>query len=408
MSLLQLPPEIYIDLTNHPLIDDAETIRLNTSSVSDTNNLGDIQSTNNFVQLSLPQGVSTTPVSPVSFGTFNNSQINYSIAQNTNVTSSTQPKVSVVENSLINTADLFTITRFDEEGNNDIVFKFTLLPAIESSINGRQVPEVKPGILKRSSTNIKTFTLPGGVPAFQVLGLDTSILQLVGLFIGSESVEGSSPISFSNSKDISAIYTANSKLDATRLSAYFEEKFVQTGRPVSINISTNNSNNLTTSFDPTMVLSYKALLQNVRYFITRQDRVYYSLDALILDYPLIKSLGVSSTNTSNGTLPREIEIIQDLNIYNRDDEGTTSWVSPTASEVIYPSQFENINEYSVPDGYELKQLTVTWKNTTNDETRTEPLYFYVKKESGLSGTEIQTLANELYAIEMTRYYGANQ
>lgn len=402
MAFLQLPSDLsQLGFDNEQLIATAVSVQSNEASA------------NNSDVTAIAVSETKTPANPANpapinnasevnnSAVFTNTNINYSIAKDVQVYQPVQGPPQVIENVLIDSADSFTISQFNEDGSVNKTFKFTLLPAIESSINGRQVPEVKPGILKRSSTNIKTFTLPGGVPVFQVLGLDTSILQLVGLFIGSENIEDPTPtIVFNNSKDISAVYTANSKLDATRLSAYFEESFVQTGRPVSINISTNNSNNRTTSFDPTMVLSYKALLQNVRYFIARQDRVYYSIDALVLDYPQIKTFRLSNSFKAED-IPPDIKIINDINVFNRDDEGSTSATS-TNVKVILPPQAKSLEEYSIPEGYELKEVTVRWVDEQNKQSKTETKYFYVRKDSNLSAAQLQTEANNLYTSEMNK------
>jgi len=247
MVFLQLPTNLEeLGFNDSQLIDSAQSVKQNEATASTQQNALSTEY-KPVIQATppVPTSITATQQSPqVNYSTFTNSAINYSIAnQRFNVFRPEEEKPSEeVVNAFIDSADVFTIGQYNEKGEIDRTFKFSLLPAIESSINGRQVPEVKPGILKRSSTNIKTFTLPGGIPAFQVLGLDTSILQLVGLFIGAETIEEEKPtIVFSNSKDITSIYSADSKLIASKLSKYFEEKFVQTGRPVIINISTNNS-----------------------------------------------------------------------------------------------------------------------------------------------------------------------
>lgn len=177
-------------------------------------------------------------------------------------------------------ADNFSIVQTTSAGLINI-FKFALLPAIESKLGGGggQVPEVKPGILRRVTQNIKTFELPGGVPAFQVLGVSATMFQIVGLFMGAEEVlANNAKVYESNSKGSINAYRPEARLDAEYYACYFESEFVQKGMPVEIIINSRSNT------DVGIALSYKALLQNYRYFIVRSDRVYYAMDALILDY----------------------------------------------------------------------------------------------------------------------------
>ena len=177
-------------------------------------------------------------------------------------------------------ADNFSIVQTNSEGLVNI-FKFALLPAIESKLGGGggQVPEVKPGILRRVTQNIKTFELPGGVPAFQVLGVSATMFQIVGLFMGAEEVLANKvKVYESNSKGSINAYRPEARLDAEYYASYFESEFVQKGLPVEIIINSRSNTDVGIS------LTYKALLQNYRYFIVRSDRVYYAMDALILDY----------------------------------------------------------------------------------------------------------------------------
>jgi hypothetical protein len=96
---------------------------------------------------------------------------------------------NVLENiPSISDASAFTI-KYVDTNNVEQIYRFSLLPAVESKLaSGSQVPEVKPGILIKTSMNIKRFLVPGGAPMFQMLGAEQTILQLVGLLIGNESL----------------------------------------------------------------------------------------------------------------------------------------------------------------------------------------------------------------------------
>lgn len=188
------------------------------------------------------------------------------------------PLDSTYGENVLDSAEEFTISQLD--GDSEVVksFKFSLSPAIQSVVGGVQPPEVKPGILKRTSQNIKTFNLPGAIPAFQVLGLKPSTMQLVGLLVGGEEIteEGSllgrQPITVARGRSV--LYNLESRPQAHWYSEYVERTLVQQGRPIRIDIKNSK-----------MVLQYTALIQDVRHFIVRSDRVYYALDVLLLDYP---------------------------------------------------------------------------------------------------------------------------
>ncbi len=155
-------------------------------------------------------------------------------------------------------------------------FGFSLLPAIESSSrqSGAVVPEVKPGLLYRTSMKVKNFALPGASPAFQMLGVEQSIFQIVGTFIGNEGVTTSK-------KSTSNLYSMPSKeqLNAHEAAMRFNYEVVQLGRPVTMVINSHSSLD-----DKELNIRVKCLIQNIRYFFTKSDRTYYSLECVVLDY----------------------------------------------------------------------------------------------------------------------------
>lgn len=247
----------------------------------------------------------------------------------TSESSQITPFQDITDERFLSVAQEFIITQLDEESKPSKSFHFTLLPAIESKVGGTQVPEVKPGILKRCAQSIKTFNIPGGVPVFQVLGIEPTMLQLVGLITGSEFIKdtNSTGITPTNSKGVTAIYNPSSKLNALWYAEYFEKHLLQEGRPLLLKIVAGEagsntpapittdirgeprSTNQTPFNNNIMTVEHKILLQNVRYFITRQDRVYYSFDALVLDYPSVKtSSSVTDLSTKTPSNPIEIKI----------------------------------------------------------------------------------------------------
>jgi hypothetical protein len=164
---------------------------------------------------------------------------------------------------------------------------FSLLPAVETSSGTRQVPEVKPGILKKVGVNIKSFNIAGAPPVFQVLGLQPTILQIVGLFIGDETFETRND-SDSYEKDYgttsanpNAIYSTAPGVDlkSQDTALTFEREVVQLGRQVTIRIRSAGGNQ-----DSSLFLNYEALIQNFRVHIVRSDRTYFAFDAIVLNY----------------------------------------------------------------------------------------------------------------------------
>jgi hypothetical protein len=140
---------------------------------------------------------------------------------------------------------------------------------------GATVPEVKPGILVRTSMSYKRFAVPGSAPVFQSLGIEQTILQIVGLFIGMEGEIASppDPVVYGRFGDTFAYASALVKAQQ------FDREAVQSGREVDLFIYAESS-----GANDGMLIQYKCILQNFRYFVVRSDRVYYSIDAIVLDY----------------------------------------------------------------------------------------------------------------------------
>lgn len=173
------------------------------------------------------------------------------------------------------TASYFKVTYTDLLGETQD-YNFSLLPAIESKFSSgptAQVPEVKPGILLKTSMNIKRFLIAGGPPVFQTLGIEQTMFQIVGLFIGNEGTRGL------GEAGAAQLYRLKATLDAQRAARVFDQEVVQPGRPVTLSLFASSS-----EYAAAIKVDYKCLLQNLRVFIVRSDRVYYSLDALVLEY----------------------------------------------------------------------------------------------------------------------------
>lgn len=215
-------------------------------------------------------------------------------------------------------------------------FAFNLLPAIESTLrgsnHGQTVPEVKPGILISPKMNYKKINIPGSASVYQSLGIDQVIMQLTGLFIGMEGFEDSvspesilynSPFGASGIVDndpntpVSGLPTSGRSVDLTRVNAItsaksFMQDVVFSGSPVEISIISPQGRN-----EPLISLKYKVLIQGFRTFITRLDRVYYAIDALVVDTPVRRLK--SSILENDGLRPLTTDEVSDLSVSTKPD-----------------------------------------------------------------------------------------
>ena len=182
-----------------------------------------------------------------------------------------------VGNSITN-IDTELVTEFFIKYNYlgaDKVYKFAIAPSTESYIGGpNQTPEVKAGILTRSSMAIKTFTLAGGEPIYQVLGLEPTMFSLTGLFIGAET---NTSTSSTTSILTSNVYNPKANLTAVKSSELFDKEVVKSGRLIEVHLYSKTSGT-----DSEIKIKYSCLIQNARYFLRRSDRVYYALDLFLL------------------------------------------------------------------------------------------------------------------------------
>lgn len=168
----------------------------------------------------------------------------------------------------------FSISFRDASGEQR-TFKFTLMPAVDDGNETTHIPEIKPGILKKTSMHMKRFTIPGSSPIFQMIGVRETILQCVGLMVGDEKFQEDG-----SSSPISAHYLAETNLNAYKSALEFDGEIVQKGYACGLTIASGGEG----SNDDTQVIRHNCLIQNFRYFITRSDRVWYSLELVVLDY----------------------------------------------------------------------------------------------------------------------------
>lgn len=177
------------------------------------------------------------------------------------------------EDDQLATASEFSLS-FDAEGGQQ-TFYFSLLPAVDDGNETTDIPEIKPGILKKTNMQVKRFQIPGGSSVFQMVGVRETILQCVGLLIGNEGLN--------SSRDALAVdaYDPNAVLNAYKSALEFDNEVVQRGSKCKLNITSVKGED-----DATQEISIKhdCFIQNYRYFANRSDRVWFSLDLIVLDY----------------------------------------------------------------------------------------------------------------------------
>lgn len=155
---------------------------------------------------------------------------------------------------------------------------------------------------------------------------------MVGLIVGAENVEDGRISSQPNPgiRGPSMLYNTAARPNALWYSEYFERFLVQEGRPVEINVVNSQ-----------MSLKYTALIQNHRHFVARADRIYYSIDALVLDYPNFRnssfdSVVSSTTATPVTNAPRSTAANAALRFTAADSELLLRNLAPNNTEFVGP------------------------------------------------------------------------
>jgi hypothetical protein len=190
-----------------------------------------------------------------------------------------------------NAEDFFKILYTNVKGQKKS-FVFALLPAIDSNAGrgSSLVPDIKPGILIRTSVRQKNIPVPGGVPIIQTIGVDNTVLQAVGAFIGTERITNQKD---SARGDLHTIYPGVQKLSEAESSEKkantFMKEVVHSGRPIefhSKSVSKTNPDGKGPAVG--MELKYRGVIVNFKYFAARRNRTYYSIDMLISEYDVNK------------------------------------------------------------------------------------------------------------------------
>jgi hypothetical protein len=173
----------------------------------------------------------------------------------------------------------FRVSRRNNNGNfenYDDSWYFALLPAVDNNMQfspnsnlkgAMQVPEVKPGVLNNSTMKFKSQIVPGGSPAIQAIGIQSTQFQLIGVFIGTEGRTKNATSTDSDSLDWTKSYP-----DAVNKADRFRKEYVENMSEVYIEVSSDT------------LYTYKGVITNFKYYQRRDDRVYFVLDILGTQY----------------------------------------------------------------------------------------------------------------------------
>jgi hypothetical protein len=202
-------------------------------------------------------------------------------------------KITARQNRDSGTEDFFKILYTNVKGQKKS-FVFALLPAIDLSSRGvgnSNVPDLKAGVVIRTSMRQKNIPIPGGTPIIQTIGVDSTIMQVVGAFIGSERITNPAD---SSRGDLSTIYTGLQNLSTaesseTKARAFMSE-VVHSGRPVEFHAkSVSRTSDNPKAKAEGMELKYKGVIVNFKFYAARRNRSYYAIDLILSEYDVNKA-----------------------------------------------------------------------------------------------------------------------
>jgi len=172
----------------------------------------------------------------------------------------------------------FGISYLDPDGKTK-VFSFALLPAIESTVSGRQSPGTRPGIMLATSQNIKKYRIPGWKPIYQNLGGDQTTIQLIGALVGGEFI-GDKAYTVGALGGFLTDQTKEQRQSSYESLMSLQKNVVEEGRAATIRIETATEFN-----DKPFKITLKCLITEIEAHLTRGDRTYYAIKAIIYSYP---------------------------------------------------------------------------------------------------------------------------
>jgi hypothetical protein len=183
----------------------------------------------------------------------------------------------------------FSIQFYDANGEPKF-FNFSLLPTINPGIqgySGMSVPGAGPGIKIKSKMKHRSITIPGSTPVIQTVGVESTIIELVGIFTGFEK-------SYSTSKTYTND-TIGYLASSGDVSSVFRYEVVQPSVPVQLSIKASSGyvQDNTGAFTPdsnekAVTIEMKILVTDFEEMVRQYDRTYYYIRAFVLTYPNTK------------------------------------------------------------------------------------------------------------------------
>ena len=210
-------------------------------------------------------------------------------------------------NSSASTPSYFKIRYFTAAGVAQYIH-FALMPVVNPEGEARSIPEATPGIMINQKMKRRHIIVPGAAPVVQTIGIDRRDIKIVGLITGAEAISSNSSLAKSDLIDsyggIDNKTAEKSKIALN--SGNFIAKVINTevilpGRPVqfemfsteAISLSSNSSDYTPSNVGDvaTVSLSGELIVESFRRYVSRHDRVYYTLEGLITDFYDYKEAG---------------------------------------------------------------------------------------------------------------------
>ena len=229
----------------------------------------------------------------------------------------------------------FSISYNDLE-NNQKKWHFILLPAIESHLRmssgapvvsgqGQQPPEVKAGIMVKTTMKHKNIVVPGSSNVVQTIGIESTVIQLCGAFIG---VEGNSEAGRNLGNQLlyppwgkQRYVIDNGARHSWVLAREFDVEVVQPGRAVTSRITTQLSE---LDAGKAITMEYTGVVVGFKIYAVRKDRTFYCLDILVTQSDITKKWEqlrtVEQTEAEEFGEGEDKNKDQNGNSGNRDDE----------------------------------------------------------------------------------------
>lgn len=171
------------------------------------------------------------------------------------------------------------------QGESEEKFFFSLLPATKmdqmqgTALNTNDTPGATEGLSILTEMRYQNKPTPSGHPVVDGVGIDSTVVRLVGAFTGFDSQKSSQTISTPNNPPNGSFesYPGGDDVNHSYESAlYFSRNIVRKGGEVKVVIQDNSSKNL--------FIKFFCVLVNFQLYVRQEDLTYYQLDCLLTRY----------------------------------------------------------------------------------------------------------------------------